>query len=72
MTNSRLDRLLPDVTSMSNEELTDLVREIRKDRGTSKASTKPKVKRTSAKKRETLKELLSQMTPEQVKELLSK
>jgi hypothetical protein len=70
---SKLDELLPDLTSMSDEQLTDLVRQIRRDRKINKrapVAAKKKAAKDSAKTKSTIQKLLATLSKDQLKELL--
>jgi len=68
---SRLDNILPDVSKMTDDELTEWVKQVRKDRRITKVGAKPKMKKKSAKSKDELREMLKHMTPEQRKGLFS-
>lgn len=66
----RIYELFPDVTGMSDEELMEQVRQIRRDRRVTKNRPKTSGKqRASAESK--LRGMLGELTPEQLKELLS-
>lgn len=63
---SKIDGLFPDVTRMSDEELLEHIRQVRKDRRVTKNSGKRKVSvKAKTKATDELKDLLKHMTPEQ-------
>lgn len=70
MANGRLeDLLVPHVKDMSDEELLDMVRNVRKDRRINKRAIAGAEKKRT-KQKDKLREALKGMTPEQIKELL--
>lgn len=69
---SRLEDLAKTVDSMSLDELNELVREIRKDRLTSKRIQATSSKVSRVKKQDSVKGLLDSLTPEQRAEVLAK
>ena len=68
---SKLDSLFDDVSSMSDDQLLDHIRSIRKDRKLKKPSRKMVNPVTQAKNKEELLSLLKSLPKDQVKELLN-
>jgi hypothetical protein len=66
----RLDELQRSVEEMSYEELLEKVRSIRADRKVSKRAQRTTTKKSRVKKKESIKEMLKGMSPEEIKALL--
>ena len=66
---SRIDKLLPDLSKMSDEELQEFHQQIRVDRRVNKKVAVSKQKK-ARKAKDQLQDILAKMSPQQVKELL--
>jgi len=60
---SRLDNIQADIEGMDHDELLAYIRSIRKDRAVSKKVQRTTTKKSRAKKKVGIKEMLAQMTP---------